>query len=443
MKSSYQKDMIYNHFHPSLMRESYKICIQEELFWRKKMARKKKVDLHNLYNEFKVEEDLVNLLAFNYKKIQSMNTDELAFEYLRRNPKFIKDFLDDMSNIQETDKLIKYKVEMKHYYQKEYLYNPIDIYGIFNSIEEKDINHQIKLLKDKYKNYQYSFEEFIKSGQTRKSRYINLYNTDINIQKIADIDAYRNKQNNPINMEELFKPVESKRWLNWLRPSINLEINPNKNKEELKEAFQKLLTLFDENESLSKVNHISAPNYLIDYFDIESFKDESLSTDIKSPRNSAEKLFWYDVKYIFTAQTDFFFSKLQEVYELAFPDNNDFGEYIDIHNTSDDVDKNSYKLKFTKKANMSVKEAQQYIYGGYLKLLYPKVSIEKHFFAIKDILEVQMQTNNTGYKNIIELSDSEYEKLNNDLLHRSFDERMKIVKYILRTPLDIIDEINT
>lgn len=407
------------------------------------MARKTKVDLHDIYNTYEVEKDLVNLLAFNYKKIQSMNADELAFEYLRRNPKFIKDFLNDILNIQKTDNHLKYIAEMKYYYQKEFLYNPIDIYGIFNNIEEKDINHQINILQEKLKKYHYSFRDLIQNGETQKSRYVNLYNTDLNRQKKAEMDAAVYKQNNPIYMEGLFKPVESQRWLNWLRPSINLEINPNKNKDELKESFQKLLTLFDENENLSNVNHISAPNYLIDYFDIEQFKDESLIVDIKSPRNPAEKLFWYDVKYIFSAQTDFFFSKLQEVYELAFPENNDYNEYIDIYNTSDEIDEITYDLKLSKKANQSIKEARKYIYGDYLKLLYPKISIEKHFFAIKDILEIQMQTNDTGYKNITELSDSEYEKLNNDLLHLSFDERMTIVKSILRTPLDIIDEMNT
>jgi len=286
-----------------------------------------------------------------------------------------------------------------------------------------------------------SYKELIKNGQTKKSRYVNLYNTDFNIQKKAEIDATINKQNNPIYMEGLFKPIETQRWLNWLRPSINLEINPNKNKDELKEAFQKLLSLFEENDKLSNMNHISAPNYLLDYFNIEEFKNESLIVEIKSSRNAAEKLFWYDVKYIFSAETNFMFSKLQEVYELAFPKNNNFDEYIKISNAFDTVDNNSYLQKLSTKANKAIKEAQKYIYGDYLKLLYPPISIKKHFFAIQDILELQMQIHDTGYKNITEFNISEYEKINDELIQSSFINCIDILKYLLRTPLDIIDEI--
>jgi len=54
---------------------------------------------------------------------------------------------------------------------------------------------------------------------------------------------------------------------------------------------------------------------------------------------------------------------------------------------------------------------------------------------------VQLNSYDTEYKNITELSFLDYEILNNKLYRDNSTNTLDIVKYILRTPLDVIDEI--
>ena len=408
------------------------------------MPKRKSDNLYTQFNELGADENLVNMLSFSYKKIISMNSDELAFEYLRRNPLFILDILRDIKEMETTNNIDKFIIEIKYYYQKKYLYNPIDIYGRYYNFDDINIDTQLSILAERSKKYQYSFKDTIKKGETKKSQYVNLYNININNKNETDIDAYRHKQKNEITLEGLFKPIETQRWLGWLRPSINIEIFPNKNKDELKQAFQKMLTLFDTNEILTKMNYISAPNYLLDHYNIDEFQNESLLLDIKSPRDAAMKLFWFDAKYIFSYETDFSFSKLREIFDNVFEsDKNDFDDYIDISNRYNDNENNHYNLIFSSKAKKAISEATNYIYGNYLKLIYPEVSIREHFFAVKDILDCKYLFFKHQNKSILEVSATEYQEYYKSLLNQDIETRTKIIQHIFRSPFDIIDEIKT
>lgn len=401
-------------------------------------------NLYTLFNELDAEKDLVNLLSFYYKKIISMNSDELAYEYLRRNPLFISDILKDFKEMETSDNINNFIFEIKYDYQKKYLYNPIDIYAKLYNFEDISIDRQLTILTEKSKKYQGAFKDFRKEGETKKSVYVNLYNVDINNNNEVETDAYRHKQKNAIPLEGLFKPIETQRWLGWLRPSINIELFPNKNKDELKQALQKMLTLFDTNETLTKMNHISAPNYLLDYFNIDKFQNESLLLDIKSPRDAAMKLFWFDAKYIFNYETDFSFAKLREIFDLVFRlDKHDFDQYIDISNKHNNIKDNNYEHIFSLKAKKAISEATTYIYGDYLKLIYPKVSIREHFFAVKDILDCKSLFFQCQYKSILEVSEEEYQEYYKILLNQDKETRIKIIQHIFRSPLDIIDDIKT
>ena len=191
------------------------------------MPKKKKENLHILFEKLQADNSLINLLAFNYKKISMMNSDELAYEYLRRNPEFILNVLRDEKKLKETKNLNHLIVDIKYFYQKKYLYNPFDIYGKYYNIEDFKLDTQLNSLENKIvDSYHYSFKKVIQENETAKSHYVNLYNTDFYITKYADIDAYKNKQQNAIPLESLTKPINTQRWLGWLRPSINLEINP-------------------------------------------------------------------------------------------------------------------------------------------------------------------------------------------------------------------------
>ena len=87
------------------------------------MPKKKKENLHILFEKLQADNSLINLLAFNYKKISMMNSDELAYEYLRRNPEFILNVLRDEKKLKETKNLNHLIVDIKYFYQKKYLYN--------------------------------------------------------------------------------------------------------------------------------------------------------------------------------------------------------------------------------------------------------------------------------------------------------------------------------
>jgi len=196
------------------------------------------------------------------------------------------------------------------------------------------------------------------------------------------------------------------------------------------------------NNKLNKLNHITAPNYILDYFDINELNAESLLLDIDPPRNVAKKLFWYDAQYIYGIKTDLSFEILQKIYELAFEKDNDFNKYITISNSNEDVDNNTYDLVLSRSAKNSINEAKKYIYGDYLKLVYPKISIEKHFFAVEDILECQLYKK-IKFKTIQDITDKEYEEINKQILYTNLETKLIIIQHLIRNPMDVIDEIQT
>ena len=60
-------------------------------------------------------------------------------------------------------------------------------------------------------------------------------------------------------------------------------------------------------------------------------------------------------------------------------------------------------------------------------MVYPKISVKKHFFDIK---------------NIVDISDDEYQQFNEkNILYTNLETKINIIKILTRNPSDIIDKI--
>lgn len=388
--------------------------------------------------------DLKSLLIYSYKKISKMSSDELAYEYLRRNPKyisFVKESVDELFKVNDNISLLEAKArQIQEESKYMFLHNASDTMAYFDLKREYKVSDRIELLNSEFK---------------------AVYNNE------EKYSAQEVKRKNPIFITSLLDQIGENRWLNELRPSINIEFNPYKKHDEIKKNFEEFLRLFNNESILNKMNYISSPNCLLDSGDYDDFINQKIQAQ-GSPKKPEIKLFLFDMMYILglnnienhkykytISQSNYMI--MQEIFSECFEKDEESGKRIDFVNEYLELDskndihehikvsyedslvketkiesQSTHTYRLNEKAIREIKQTKKYIFGDYLKLIYPYKSVDMFLSSVEK---------NQQYSDVTKTDFNTYtELLKKEFLLKDFETKKRNIEHIYSTPYDYVAE---
>ncbi len=314
------------------------------------------------------------------KEKKNYEEEDLAFEYLKRHPYFMEFGIDSLEMLEslgqslkantDTDVLDKPNTINEYTSALEiierasvrlFLYSGVDILGqslIGKPLKKDAAKHEIDSynfdLKINEKNTQFEYSHFYADSLAQDEKS----SQEIKQKHILDVDIILGRGKT--------------RWLEHLRPSLYIKMNPYRSVTRIREDFSKMMTLIKENH----------PEYMTSELSMNENHDyqDSFGTS-GSQANSIIDLILYDLTIVLNIKTanlveDFF----QEIYE----DNSTLYEKYEMHKYFANNDVISYKKNTLNNNNEGVLEKLGN--GNFLKYVYSKKNISAH----KELLKKNM-----------------------------------------------------
>lgn len=294
-----------------------------------------------------------------------------AFEYLKRNPYFIEvtyffnkqieEVRDNRDAKQELTFLLE---QMRLTFRRLFLYSGIDIVNLHNVYTGGNTafhteSHSLA--------YTLKTSEFPKKDQ--HYNYSDIYFTYTS--KAPGDSGEMYKREHVIDLDMMLGDKHRERWLEHLKPSLYLKINPYHSQEQLKSDLAKVLHLIRED----------YPEYATSEFMInEHGKYEgSFRTPTIQPINSICALILYDLKNIFHISNP---QKIQDLLIQRFKRetyNNNFNKFFRSSKRS-----NGHQLIFKTVHKTNIEEVQERINGKYLNYIYSESVVDAHIEMIRN-----------------------------------------------------------
>lgn len=313
-------------------------------------------------------EDLESALFDNYQKWiadSSIFTAEVAaFEYLKRNPYFIDVvhyFNNEMKAIRDeherNEELISIAEYTKKMFSRLFLYTGIDLLNhneiyLGSNSTFHNIGHLLAYNKQitKTSDVHYGY-----------SKIYSLYSS-----KEMGRSSTSYKKDHIVDIDMLLANNHSQRWLEHLRPSLYIRINPQHSHSKLKSDLEKML------------NTICGqyPEYASSEFMINEYGKPD--TTFRAPTLQANKsiigLILYDACNVFNVHgANELIPFLRKYFSRGIVD-----EYFSSFLTENKKNFEGGYI-YAQKYGRTINEVKNRIYGGYLQYLYTNETINAHF----------------------------------------------------------------
>lgn len=300
----------------------------------------------------------------------NFSAEVAAFEYLKRNPFFLEVahlFNKEIENIREneetTEDLTFLLDHMNRVFKRLFLYTGIDIINFHNvytgnSTEFHNFSHGL--------NYNLKNAGFPMNDQHYE--YSDIYFSYTS--KTQGDSGKKYKKENTLDIDMVLNDKNRERWLEHLKPSLYIKINPYHSHKDLKSDLVKLLK-----EIKKKYPEYATPEFMInEYGEVESsFRAPTVQL------KSVIALMMYDLRYIFNITSP---SKQEDILKSTF-DTATYYEHIAHYFVRDSYYTHDYVARFSDGNMRKIKEVTQRINGSYLKYIYPDSSAKAHLDMIK------------------------------------------------------------
>jgi len=348
----------------------------------------------------------------NWLENGTFTREDAAFEFMKRNPYFIKLSLYYLECKKNPRQSYYSSEEILHIMKQVFFYTGSDLR---KKVEDDSFVNLQKQQLFEYMDYDDANAESHFIGSTYW--YSDIYHADLIDYQENNIDKYHssseNKKRFPIDLDVLLGNVNKERWLEHLQPSINIKFNPLKSVDELVDNFKVMLEQISEknweNESEgiysrdleeSKIfdfpySQYSSPEILLNEAAILQNK---YKTDRFHSKPMLISLIMYDLFEIFKV------TGIEEVSSVLkkYFGNEAIEKYFSVYFSDGGKYKNYALTLKTTYIRTKIKDIEHLINGGYLKYLYQKDTIDIHDKLIKNAyLNLYFNENMTDMKKSI------------------------------------------
>lgn len=336
-------------------------------------------------------------------------TAEIAsFEYMKRNPYFIETVYFFNQQIKELrsdesrrDELRFILDKMKITLKRLFLYSGSDVLSS-NNISSGGftfIHNEIESSIYDLKNSGFPNDDYHYS-------YSDIYELDT--YKQPGISAEDYKRQHTLDMDMLLDNRSSERWLNHLRPSLYLKINPNHSQDTLKLDVLAALKKIEQ-----EIPEYATPEILInEYAELEN---SFITSNKFRPKSSAVALIMYDLKNIIQVPSA---SIIQDILQGEFEKEYEtfkFNQYFTQINQGNDEYAPGFELKIMEK---KMTEVIKRINGGYLDYVYSNNAQRAHFDLLSQRFMDHFRVNYTDeHVSMLKTHENIKDKLEHLILH--------------------------